>query len=240
MNTTKPMLALSTLLTGALLTGPALADEPAVSEVNVELGASQIWVDSKIGSPDAGILSGSLSIQAPLGERVGISISGERGHGDYAERYPDYYETDITASVFLRRPETGGIGIGIGNSSARIANQEFESDFYYFEASAYLSSLSVAVGAIEENPKGGANNSYGIAGIAWYVDPNLLVGLVTGFMDSKETYRISLQQQIGLGGFAYRVAYDSKFDRDYDRYSLDLIYRLARPKSLMDRHRKDL
>lgn len=240
MNTTKPMLALATLLAGALLTGPTSAEEPAVSEVNVELGATQSWTDYQTRSVDSNSLSGSLSIAAPLGKHVGVSASVARAHSDYSDPYVDHYRTDMAGSIFLRNPEIGRIGFSVGHSSVRIANMDFKTDDYTFGASAYLSSFTLALAVTDIHPQQGANDSYGAAGVAWYANPNVFLGVVAGFMDAKETYSILLEQQIGQGGFAYGLNYDSNFDHDYDRYSLDLIYRLARPKSLMDRRRKDL
>lgn len=238
MRTAQILLALAVISAGTSLGTPAVAEEPAVSEVNVQIGASQTAYDFK-GSPNAGLLSGSLAVGAPLGERVGIRVLGERARGEYADQDADSYETFLAASMFLRRPEIGSIGVGVGNSSLRIANRKLDTDYYRFDLSAYLSSVTLAIATIEANPQDGANYSYGAAQAGWYVDPNLLLSVTTGLMDAKETYGISLEQQTGQGGFAYSLHYGSNFDRDYDLYSLDLNYRLARPKSLMDRHRKD-
>lgn len=240
MSTTKIIPALIATVIGTLLNASVFADEPAVSEVNVEFGAGQFWRDSKTGAPDLGILSGSLSIQAPLGERVGMNVVGARAHGDYADNSSDYYYTDLRASLFLRRPEIGHVAIGFGNTRARIADMDTDGDYYNLSLAAYFANFTVSTGATEYDRPNAPNDSSGIVAAIWYPEANIAVSAQTGILDAKESYGVSMEQQFGQGGFAYGLSYGSNFDRDYDRYSLDLIYRLARPKSLIDRHRKDL
>lgn len=215
-------------LFGVGLAGSGKTEGPAVSETNVFLDARG-GID---GGDGAGVVTGTLTV--PLGFSFGASAEaagGVVGDGD------GYW--GIGGNAFWRDPDVGLLGI-FGSYQER---DDADRARFGARGSWYLDRLTLSgrFGYQTGDAGDGDDGAFGRVLLRWYATDNFAVHAGGEIEPDDDYFTVGAEFQPGwesLPGLS--IFADGEYGGDDSRTFVGVRYYFAQPKTLIDRHRKDI
>lgn len=221
------MLSVALVLSG---TGALAQDQEArraVETRNYEFGLSSIDSDTS-GSTSNGTLGASLGVTQPIGDWVGVSLSGYYSSSkvrtgdilgdDQSGARPscsfDNSGGDLT--LFVRRPMLGRVAAtyGIskvspdcGDSTAFIASgdDKLSADNYRFDVEAYLGDFTVGVSRTSSELDNGPKLESNTLAASWYPLDSVKLTLSGNDLYDQDTYGLMVEHQPEFLGDAFGI-----------------------------------
>ena len=231
-------MACLTLLLGAALSGPALADGPsgpAVSTVNGKVSAAAGDIDGHAG----GLSEASISF--PIGYSFGGQLDaaggGANGRGLYG----------VDGQGFWRDPSVGLIGgfaVHAAHGIAAPSNFKAKGSYanrYGIEAEDYIGRFTPSIAAGYQEGNLLKNGGFGILDLAWYPLDNLQLSGGGDFNSAHSRALLGAEYQLGLAALPGLTTFaEAGLTGQRDSYALvGLRIYFGPDKTLIRRHRED-
>lgn len=230
-------LCLPAIVTGAAIAAPT--NDNAISQINGEIGAEYNRTEYNGSSDRYDNYNGNGALNIPLGPWFGASLRAMAGQGEYTVTNSDFDYYDLSALLMTRNPNLGMLALGGGRTTFNFTRESNE-DYVQGIAAGYIGPVTLAATRTrtELDPSGRSNDW--IADAVWYVTPNFLLDASAGFMAERDNYGLEFEHQIGHSGLSWGLGYGRDTNIDANSYNAMVAYRIAQPKSLIDRYRHDL